>query len=179
VGSVGFPPARGQFAGDRVQDRPELAVVDADQDRAARMRLSGLGPAACDHGKSYGATVGSLVTDERVHCTTKVLRVELLYFDGCPNHEALLPRLQSILTRTGIPAEIQLLRIGDDAAAQREHFLGSPTVRVNGRDVEPDAERRTDFGLKCRLYRTCNGLSGQPQEEWLRAALHSTTGADH
>jgi hypothetical protein len=106
------------------------------------------------------------------------VRIEVLYFDGCPNHEALLPRLREILARTGVSTEIDLRRITDDEAAQHERFLGSPTVRVNGRDVEPDAEWRTDFGLKCRLYRTPTGLSGQPQDEWLRAALHPSTGAD-
>ena len=102
----------------------------------------------------------------------------MLYFDGCPNHDALLPRLREILANTGISTEIDLRRITDDEAAQRERFLGSPTVRVNGHDVEPDAERRTDYGMKCRLYRTPDGLSGQPQEEWLRAALDPQTGAD-
>jgi hypothetical protein len=106
------------------------------------------------------------------------VRIELLYFDGCPNHDALLPRLREILANTGISTEIDLRRITDDEAAQRERFLGSPTVRVNGHDVEPDAERRTDYGMKCRLYRTPDGLSGQPQEEWLRAALDPQTGAD-
>lgn len=102
----------------------------------------------------------------------------MLYFDGCPNHEALLPRLREIMDATGVSNEIDLRRITDDEAARRERFLGSPTVRVNGRDVEPDADLRTDFGLKCRLYRNATGLSGQPQEEWLRAALHPTARAD-
>jgi hypothetical protein len=106
------------------------------------------------------------------------VRIEVLYFDGCPNHEALLPRLREILARTDNATPIDLRRITDDEAAQRERFLGSPTVRVNGRDIEPDAERRTDYGLKCRLYRTPAGLSGQPEDAWLRAALHSATGAD-
>jgi hypothetical protein len=106
------------------------------------------------------------------------MRIELLYFDGCPNHEALLPRLRERLERTGVSTEIDLRKITDDDAAQRERFLGSPTVRVDGRDVEPEAERRTDYGMKCRLYRTATGLSGQPAEEWLRAALHPAIGAD-
>jgi hypothetical protein len=103
--------------------------------------------------------------------------VEVLYFDGCPNHEALLPRLRELLAQASISTEIDLRRITDDEAAQRERFLGSPTVRVNGRDIEPDAERRTDFGLKCRLYETPAGPSGQPQDEWLQAALHGAAGA--
>jgi len=107
-----------------------------------------------------------------------VLRLELLYFDGCPNHETLLPRLRELLAGEGISSEIDLRRITDDEAAQRERFLGSPSVRVNGRDVEPDAERRTDYGMKCRLYRTPTGLSGEPEEEWLRAALRDAAAAD-
>jgi hypothetical protein len=106
------------------------------------------------------------------------VRIEVLYFDECPNHEALLPPLREILAGAGVSTEIELRRIGDDAAAQRERFLGSPTVRVNGRDVEPDADGRTDFGLKCRLYPTPTGLSGQPQEESLRAALRNAAAAD-
>jgi hypothetical protein len=105
------------------------------------------------------------------------VRIELLYFDGCPNHEALLPRLREILARTGVSAEIDLRRIASAGAAQRERFLGSPTVRINGRDIEPEAERRTDYGLKCRLYRAPTGLSGQPEEELLQAARRSAAGA--
>jgi hypothetical protein len=105
------------------------------------------------------------------------VRIEVLYFDGCPNHEALVPRLRETLARTGVSAGIDLRRIADDEAAQRERFLGSPTVRINGRDIEPDAERRADYGLKCRLYRGPTGLSGQPEEELLQAALRSAAGA--
>jgi hypothetical protein len=99
------------------------------------------------------------------------VKVEVLYFDGCPNHEALLPALRDLLRSEGVDAEFELRNIADEHTAQRERFLGSPTVRVDGRDVEPDAQRRTDYGMKCRLYRTASGLSGLPPQEWLRAAL--------
>jgi hypothetical protein len=103
--------------------------------------------------------------------------IELLYFDGCPNHEALLPRLREIVADSDVSAEVDLRRISDDNAAQRERFLGSPTVRVDGHDVEPGAERRSDFGMKCRLYRTASGVSGQPDEQCIRAALQRAAGA--
>jgi hypothetical protein len=105
------------------------------------------------------------------------VKIEVLYFDGCPNHQALLPRLRALLARQGISTEIELRAITDDQAAERERFLGSPTIRVNGRDVEPDAERRTDFGMKCRLYRSASGVSGQPPQEWLRTAIGRGAGA--
>ncbi|MEO6857554.1 MAG: thioredoxin family protein [Solirubrobacteraceae bacterium] len=97
--------------------------------------------------------------------------VEILYFDGCPNHETLLPHLHDLLRRAGVAETIELRRVEDDDAAQRERFLGSPTVRVNGRDIEPEADARNDFGLKCRLYQTPEGLRGSPLDEWLLDAL--------
>lgn len=97
--------------------------------------------------------------------------VEVLYFDGCPNHEALVPHLEQLLRSAKVPATIALRRIDDDEAAQQARFLGSPTVRVDGRDVEPGAEGRGDFGLKCRLYRDASGLRGAPLDEWVLDAL--------
>jgi hypothetical protein len=99
------------------------------------------------------------------------VNVEVLYFDGCPNHGELLPRLRDLMRRAGVSTEIELRAITDHEAALRERFLGSPTVRVDGRDVEPAADRRSDFGMKCRLYRGGDRVSGQPADEWIEQAL--------
>ncbi|MFP5362297.1 MAG: thioredoxin family protein [Thermoleophilia bacterium] len=99
------------------------------------------------------------------------MKIEVLYFDGCPNHEALMPHLRELLAATGIAAEIELRRIEDAVQAERDRFLGSPTVRVDGEDVEPGAARRGDFGLRCRLFATPAGLRGMPADEWVIAAL--------
>jgi hypothetical protein len=95
------------------------------------------------------------------------VRVELLYFEGCPNHERLLPRLNELVAGAGV----ELRRVESIEAAERERFLGSPTVRIDGVDVDPGAADRTDFGLKCRLYRSDEGTSGLPPERWIRDAL--------
>ena len=99
------------------------------------------------------------------------MKIEVLYFDGCPNHDALLPHLRELVASTGADTDIELVRVEDADEAERERFLGSPTVRVNGEDVEPGAERRTDFGLKCRLFATPEGLRGIPADAWVLAAL--------
>lgn len=99
------------------------------------------------------------------------MTIEILYFDGCPNHERLLEHLPRLLTRERIAAEIVLHDIEDDEQAQRERFLGSPSVRVDGRDIDPAAAGRTDYGLRCRLYRTPAGLAGLPPDEWILRAL--------
>lgn len=103
--------------------------------------------------------------------TGRPATVEILYFDGCPNHEALLPHLRELLRQARVEADIELRRVPDQAAADRERFLGSPTVRIDGRDVEPGADRRTDFGLKCRLYQTGRGIAGLPEDEWIVDSL--------
>ena len=103
------------------------------------------------------------------------MRVELLYFDGCPSREQLQPRLEELARAAGATDPVELRAVESDEVALRERFLGSPTVRVDGRDIEPGADLRNDFGLKCRLYRTGQGASGVPPDEWITAALSATT----
>ena len=100
------------------------------------------------------------------------MRVELFYFDGCPSHQRLIQRLPTLLEHAGITSPPTLHKIIDDDDAQREHFLGSPSLRVDGRDIEPGAGDRDDYGLKCRIYQTADGLSGLPPDEWILAALN-------
>ena len=99
------------------------------------------------------------------------MKVELLYFDGCPRYQALLPRLRALIAEERVDAEVELRRVETIEAAEEERFLGSPTVRVDGRDVDPGAEARDDLGLKCRLYRSSEGTSGLPPGQWIAAAL--------
>jgi hypothetical protein len=99
------------------------------------------------------------------------MTIELLFFDGCPSHEALLPRLHELLAQAGVDAPVQQRRVESDEDAQRERFLGSPTVRIDGVDVDPGACEQADYGLRCRLYPTAEGLRGTPPDEWVLAAL--------
>lgn len=102
------------------------------------------------------------------------MNVELLYFEGCPSYEKLLPRLHALLDEVGARDALTLRQVEGDDAAVAERFLGSPTVRVEGRDVDPGAAERDDFGLKCRLYRTEAGLEHTPPDGWIRDALART-----
>ena len=87
------------------------------------------------------------------------MKVQVLFIDGCPNHEELLPRLRELLRAADAAhAEVELVRIDDAEAAEQQRFLGSPTVRVDGEDVEPGADERRDFGLTCRVFATPDGL---------------------
>jgi alkylmercury lyase len=101
------------------------------------------------------------------------MKIELLYFDGCPSHERLYPRLERLLRETGVSDPIELRRVESVDAAEAERFLGSPSLRIDGQDVEPGADERDDFGLKCRLYRSATGADALPPDAWIRTALES------
>jgi hypothetical protein len=98
-------------------------------------------------------------------------RVEILYFDGCPNHEPARALIERVAAELRMEPAIELVEVVDPDAAADLRFLGSPTIRVDGRDVEPGADERHEFVLACRVYRTERGLAGQPDEAWIRKAL--------
>lgn len=97
--------------------------------------------------------------------------IEILYFDGCPNHRGLEDHIRNLLTAAGVDLPIRQRRIDSAAQAQTEQFLGSPTVRVSGVDVDPAAAAQSTFGLSCRVYRSAEGLRGTPPDEWILHAV--------
>jgi hypothetical protein len=97
--------------------------------------------------------------------------VELLYFEGCPNHQGARELVERVAAEIGVTPDVRLVEVATREAAEQMRFLGSPTIRVNGRDVEPAADERDQFTLACRVYAIGNGYGGQPAEAWVRAAL--------
>ena len=96
----------------------------------------------------------------------RALKVQLLYFDGCPNWRATDQRLRQALQLVGRDdVQVEGIRVSTPEVAQAIGFLGSPTVRINGAD--PLAEPGAAVGLSCRLYRTSTGLAGAPTVEQL------------
>jgi hypothetical protein len=97
--------------------------------------------------------------------------VEVLTFEDCPHAEPALELVKRVVGELGIVADVRRIDVPDPETAAARRFLGSPTIRVNGRDVEPGANERSDFVLSCRVYRTESGFSGQPDDQWVRDAL--------
>ena len=98
-------------------------------------------------------------------------RVAILYFKGCPNHEPARALVERVAAELQLDPAIEFVEVVDPEAASKLRFLGSPTIRVDGRDVEPGAEERQEFVFSCRVYRTEQGLAGRPDEAWIRAAM--------
>jgi alkanesulfonate monooxygenase SsuD/methylene tetrahydromethanopterin reductase-like flavin-dependent oxidoreductase (luciferase family) len=98
-------------------------------------------------------------------------RVELLFWDGCPSHPRALADLRAAMADAGQdPDAVTVIEIRDDADAAREQFTGSPTIRVDGRDVVPSTGEPVQ--LACRVYRRRDGrISPVPDPDDLRDAL--------
>jgi hypothetical protein len=97
--------------------------------------------------------------------------VEVLHVQDCPNYPGTLALVRQVLAELGIDAEVRITLITDQAAAEEARFAGSPTVRVDRRDVEPGSEPPPEVSVGCRLYRLEHRLAGQPSEAWIREAL--------
>jgi glutaredoxin len=97
--------------------------------------------------------------------------VELLTTSDCPHCDAALALVQRVCWQLDGQAEVRVILVADQPAAERLRFLGSPTIRVNGRDIEPGAEWNDEYVHGCRLYQGEHSLRGLPQEAWLRQAL--------
>ncbi len=99
------------------------------------------------------------------------LRVELLTFEGCPNQDRARELVEKVLADKGIdPKSLTMVLLeGQDADAWR--FPGSPTIRINGRDVEPGFREPAEYSLSCRVYQTESGLQGLPDPRWVELAI--------
>jgi hypothetical protein len=96
-----------------------------------------------------------------------------MYFDGCPNVDLAAQRVHAAVASVGLTGDVDVVmtRIGDEVEAARKRFLGSPTVHVDGLDVEADAVARDDYGIQCRVYWHDGRLEGAPPSPWIAAAL--------
>jgi hypothetical protein len=99
------------------------------------------------------------------------MKVELLWWDGCPSWPEALEELKSTMSQLGIdPESVELREVTSDEEAERERFAGSPTIRVDGRDAVP--ANGEPIGLACRVYRLRDGRpSPTPDPADVRAAL--------
>jgi hypothetical protein len=94
------------------------------------------------------------------------MRIEVLYVPGCPNYQPAVERIRKVLASESVQVGIRAVSVNTEAEAKALWFPGSPTVRINGEDVEPT--QTTVPSLCCRLYANRSGI---PSEELLRIAI--------
>jgi hypothetical protein len=103
------------------------------------------------------------------------VRIEVLTFDGCPNAESTRELVREVARLEAVDARIEFVDVNTPDVARQLRFLGSPSVRIDGEDVEPYANSRTVHGLMCRTYRVGSESSGMPPIAMIRAAIRRAT----
>jgi hypothetical protein len=103
------------------------------------------------------------------------MKVEILYLSGCPNYPPAVRRTREVLQQEGVTEEVVEIAVNDAETAEAVGFLGSPTIRVDGQDVEIPARSARTFGFTCRTYLDGGHRTGVPPAEWIRAAVREAT----
>jgi len=100
------------------------------------------------------------------------LKITFLYWDGCPSYELALGRLRKVLREEGLDeTPMDIIHIATEADAIRHQFTGSPTIRINGEDIDPPPPN-TPYGLACRSYLLEDGRRFPiPSEAMIRRAI--------
>ena len=79
------------------------------------------------------------------------MKVELFFWEGCPSHPEAKALLEEVLDERGLDVPIEMREVLTHAEAVELAFPGSPTIRVDGRDIDP-AGAQSPPALTCRVY---------------------------
>ena len=102
-----------------------------------------------------------------------LIQIEFQYYADCPSHEQALSRLRETLSEYDIDTNIEVREIKTQSEAEESKFIGSPTILINGKDIQPYPEN-TPYALTCRAYYLENGrVSPMPSQHMIREALSS------
>jgi hypothetical protein len=101
------------------------------------------------------------------------VKVEILYVAECPSHPGAVKLVKDVLTAHGVATEIDEVLVTDERMASELRFCGSPTIRINGRDVTEESHREQTFALSCRLYSGSTQIGLPPMETVHRAVVEA------
>jgi hypothetical protein len=98
------------------------------------------------------------------------VRVSFLYYEECPSYDLALERLREVMDEEGIPNEVEVIKVESEEQARKLRFVGSPTIHVNGQDIDPSSDSR--YALTCRAYRLADDrISPLPSKDMIRRAF--------
>lgn len=99
------------------------------------------------------------------------MKVEIYYFEGCPSYQTAAANMRNALRAEGLAEDIEMIEVTSEEDAQKKRLIGSPTIRIDGVDLEgPEAEAK-GYGYGCRVYSHNTQRAGWPSVEQIRSAL--------
>ncbi len=105
-----------------------------------------------------------------------MMKIQLLYFDGCPSWRRAEENLKTAMDEAGITDPIDHVRVETPEKAKELSFPGSPTIRIDGEDIEVRTDAGKAFSLACRIYREGGEAVGWPSVRMIRASLSKSAG---
>ncbi len=99
------------------------------------------------------------------------MKVELLYYEESEGFPVARNLLEQVLREEGLDEKVELILITSRAEAERHCFPGSPTIRINGADVDPSYRPSGDYGFRIRLYSFDGRIHPYPSAEMIREAI--------
>lgn len=100
-----------------------------------------------------------------------MLSIDLLYYVDCPHYEEAAQALRQVLDEQGVPAEVHMVEVSPAEDADIWGFIGSPTIHINGQDVEPEIDKETPYQGHCRVYIYKADMFEFPPKDMIREAL--------
>lgn len=97
------------------------------------------------------------------------MTIDVLYFEGCPNHAPTVERIHEVMRDLRATAVVRKIEVASAEDAARLRFFGSPTVQIDGVDIDPAVQGRQDYSFSCRMY----GRTGTPPRELIEQALRA------
>ena len=105
------------------------------------------------------------------------MTVQLFYFDHCQSYRHALDNLREALRQESPAAEVEMVPVTSDADAKVKRFIGSPTIRVDGVDLDGPEAESLGYGFGCRVYREDGQTAGWPSVARIIRALSRARGS--
>ena len=118
---------------------------------------------------------GGSIAVQKAHPSTKgqaKMKIELLYFNSCPSYKQALTNIKAVLKEKNLQAEVILVNVESEEKAKQVGFQGSPSVRINGKDIEG---RDEGYSFSCRIYSDNGKPAVAPSKEAIISKIESLT----
>ncbi|WP_237558694.1 DF family (seleno)protein [Candidatus Methanodesulfokora washburnensis] len=100
------------------------------------------------------------------------MRIQLFYTSECPTKDLALDELRRALEELGLKADVEEIFIADEIEARSYKIIGTPTIRVNGVDIDPEFRDTGEYTASCtRVYRWAGSIYQYPPKEMIKEGL--------
>ncbi|MCW1296747.1 MAG: DUF2703 domain-containing protein [Candidatus Parvarchaeota archaeon] len=119
------------------------------------------------------------------------MKIELLYILDCPFCLKTKELIRECLKELSVKADIKEILVDSDKKAEKYNFTGSPTIRINGKDIQEEVSKgrclpceelskhskgttkfvRQECSFGCRIYFYKGKQYPYPPKEMIKEAI--------